>query len=177
MSQTPSRPVLRSRAAIARRRMSLLLCLLSLAVVAVACGRASEDDINSALGITPTATRNADQIAAATTAANDQATQIALGDSATPPTGDEAAAQLLANGNVVLGQTVFFQNCLSCHGPNAPAGTLNGPNDADLSPGVFVAMIREGTGHPVPPGPFPAQRVSDDQLRNLHAWLVSVSGQ
>lgn len=167
----------RSAAGRIRRRSSLIVCLLSLAVLAVACGRASEDDINSALGITPTATRNAEQIAGATTTAQAQETQVAANAAGTPASADDAAAQLLANGNVALGQTVFFQNCLSCHGPNAPAGVLNGPNDADLSAGSFAALIRDGTGHPAPPGPFPTQRISDDQLRNLYAWLVSVSGQ
>ena len=180
MSSNSPRPSVhgsRSRSDRLRRRVGLVACLLSLALLAVACGRASEDDINSALGITPTATQNADQIAAATTTAAARATQIAAGVAGTPASADDAAAQLLANGNVALGQTVFFQNCLSCHGPNAPAGTLNGPNDSDLSAGSFVALIREGTGHPAPPGPFPTQRISDDQLRNLYAWLVSVSGQ
>lgn len=176
-SPRPSGHGYRSPARRLRRRSSLMVCLVSLAVFAVACGRASEDDVNSALGITPTATRNAEQIAGATTTAQAQATRIAAGAAGTPASADDAAAQLLANGNVALGQTVFFQNCLSCHGPNAPAGALNVPNDSDLSGGSFVALIRDGTGHPAPPGPFATQRISDDQLRNLYAWLVSVSGQ
>lgn len=170
-------PALRSSSQRLRRRAGLIVCLLSLTVLAAACGRASEDDINSALGITPTATQSAEQIAAVTATAEARASQSAAGGAATPATADEAAAALLASGNVALGQTVFFQNCLSCHGPNAPAGVLNGPNDADLSAGSFLALIRDGTGHPTPPGPFIAQRISDDQLRNLYAWLVSVSGQ
>ena len=180
MSQRSPRPSgLRPRgtAERVRRRSALLAALLGLAVLAVACGRASEADINSALGITPTATANAEQIAAVTATAEVRATQLAAGAEGTPASADDAAAALLANGNLALGQTPFFQNCLSCHGPNAPAGQLNGPNDADLSPGNFVALIRQGTGHPTPPGPFPVSRVSDAQLRNLYAWLVSVSGQ
>lgn len=176
-SPHPARSRSRSAADRLRRRSALIACLLMMAIVAVACGRASEDDINSALGITPTATQNADQIAAVTATVQARATQVAAGAAGTPASADEAAAELLANGNIALGQTPFFQNCLSCHGPNAPAGTLNGPNDANLSPASFVALIREGTGHPVPPGPFAVQRISDDQLRNLYAWLVSVSGQ
>ena len=165
----PRRP-LRSRAA-------LLSCLLAVAMLAVACGRATEDDINSALGITPSPTPNEEQIAQATTAAAVAATRRAAAAAGTPGTGEEAALEALSGGNVALGNTAFLQNCLSCHGPNAPAGTLNGPNDADLSPETFLALIREGEGHPVPPGAIPESRLSDAALRNLYAWLLSVSGQ
>ncbi|HEV2529118.1 MAG TPA: cytochrome c [Thermomicrobiales bacterium] len=160
-----------------RSRAALLSCLLAVAMLAVACGRASEDDINSALGITPTPTRNAEQIAQATTAAADQATREAAAAAGTPASGEDAALAALSGGNVALGNTAFIQSCLSCHGPNAPAGALNGPNDADLSPESFLALVREGTGHPVPPGAIPESRLSDAALRNLYAWLLSVSGQ
>lgn len=161
----------------AARRGGLLLCLLLVAITAVACGRASEDEINSALGITPTVTPNAEQIAAATSTTAAQQTAVAGAAAGTPESGDAAAALLLANGNVSLGQTPFFQNCLTCHGAGGSGGQLNAANDADLAAASFVALIREGDGHPVPPGPFAVNRISDQQLRDLYAWLVSVSGQ
>src|SRR5829696_2800462 len=49
-----------------RTRLTFLVATLGIAVIAVACGRASQADIDSALGITPTATLSADQIATGT---------------------------------------------------------------------------------------------------------------
>ena len=161
----------------AARRGALLLALLLVAATAVACGRASEDEINAALGITPTATPNAGQLVAATSTAASRATDVAAAAAGTAVSGDAVAELLLADGNVALGQTPFFQNCLTCHGAGGVGGQLNGANSADLGAGDFVALIRDGTGHPVPPGPFAVNRISDDQLRNLYAWLLSVSGQ
>lgn len=167
----------RTRASRVRARAALLACFLVLSVVAVACGRASEDDINSALGITPSATANAEQLAAAQSTQAALATQQAAVAAGTPASADAQAASVLANGNVALGQTQFILNCQACHGTNAPAGALNGPNNADLSPANFIAVVRDGTGHPQPPGPFTAQRLTNSSLANLYAWLISVSGQ
>ena len=53
-----------------RKRGSILaITFLSVLIVVVACGRASEQDINNALGIKPTATLSDEQIAQATKAA------------------------------------------------------------------------------------------------------------
>ena len=52
------------------RRFVLLVSLITIALGAAACGRATEDQINQALGITPTATQSAEQVAAATEAAS-----------------------------------------------------------------------------------------------------------
>ena len=52
------------------QRFVLLVSLITIALGAAACGRATEDQINQALGITPTATQSAEQVAAATEAAS-----------------------------------------------------------------------------------------------------------
>ena len=52
-----------------KRGPVLALTFLSVLIVVVACGRASEEDINNALGIVPTATLSGEQIAQATEAA------------------------------------------------------------------------------------------------------------
>src|SRR3712207_4398723 len=52
------------------RRFVLLVSLIAVALGAAACGRATEDQIKQALGITPTATQSAEQVAAATEAAS-----------------------------------------------------------------------------------------------------------
>ena len=63
-----------------RKRGSILaLTFLSVLIVVVACGRASEEDINNALGIKPTATLSDQQIAQATESAVAAASAIAAG--------------------------------------------------------------------------------------------------
>lgn len=156
-------------------RASLLAVSLVLVLVAVACGRASEDDINAALGITPSPTLNTEQVAAAT------GTAVALATSraelaASPGTGGGGgdAAMFLAGGDVTRGQVVFLQNCQSCHGGAPTAPNLMQPNpDVDLSPERFLAVVRNGEGHQPRPGPMGAQRISDESLRNLYAFILS----
>ena len=65
-----------------KRGSILAITFLSVLIVVVACGRASEDDINKALGIVPTATLTDEQIAQATEAANAAASAIAMASSA-----------------------------------------------------------------------------------------------
>src|SRR4051812_10238400 len=58
-----------------RRRLFFLVSTLCVAFVAVACGRASQKDIDAALGITPTVTLSAGQMSTGTAGA--QAAQTA----------------------------------------------------------------------------------------------------
>jgi mono/diheme cytochrome c family protein len=111
---------LASEVAPVTRRASLLVTIIAVALVAAACGRASEEQINQALGITPTPTASAEQIATATAAASATADARALAASS------PGAAAL---GDVTQGQRIFTTWCLGCHGPGGQGG-ISAPQEA-----------------------------------------------
>ncbi len=157
-----------------RQRALFLLAALLIAVVAVACGRASVTDIDQALGITPTPTPSAAQLATGTAVAaatSDARTAVAVAAVNSPAAGGAAAS----SGDVTRGSVQFLTNCQGCHGPGGSGGNLL----AAGGPGATVAfesalpLIREGVGHPSPPGPFPATRLSDSNIRDLIAFIQS----
>ncbi len=156
-----------------RRRLSFLVTVFALALVGVSCGRATEDQINQALGITPTATLTAEEIAASTAAvtATYEAQQLAA---STP-----SVASLASVGDVEAGKRQYEFWCINCH---APGGGGNGP---DLlvagSPGSSVTvdsltvMIREGEGH-TPPGAYKDTEISDKQIADITAYMLTSPG-
>jgi mono/diheme cytochrome c family protein len=155
------------------RRFVLLASLISVALGAAACGRATEDQINQALGITPTATQSAEQVAAATEAAN--ATAAARQLAASSP----GAAAL---GDVTQGSRQFQTWCSGCHGPGGQGPDIRSPG----SPGETVtaesllALVREGVGHPEPPAPpgvYRTTEISDKQVADLAAYLRDQSAE
>lgn len=155
------------------RRFVLLVSLISVALGAAACGRATEDQINQALGITPTATQSAEQVAAATGAAS--ATAAARQLAATSP---EAGAL----GDVTQGSRQFQTWCSGCHGPGGQGPDIRSPG----SPGETVtaesllALVREGVGHPEPPNPpgvYRTTEISDKQVADLAAYLRDQSAE
>ena len=155
------------------RRFVLLVSLISVALGAAACGRATEDQINQALGITPTATQSAEQVAAATEAAN--ATAAARQLAASSP----GAAAL---GDVTQGSRQFQTWCSGCHGPGGQGPDIRSPG----SPGETVtaesllALVREGVGHPEPPDPpgvYRTTEISDKQVADLAAYLRDQSAE
>ena len=123
------------------RRLALLVTLITVALGAAACGRATEDQINQALGITPTATQSAEQIASATEAA-----------SAT------AAARLLAASSPGRGRTGRRQSGkpavpdlvqrLPWPGRRGTRYSLAGEPRRLRHGRVALALVREGVGHP-----------------------------
>ena len=152
-----------------RTRGSVLaITLLSVLIVAVACGRASEQDINKALGIKPTATMSDEQIAQATKAAEAAASAIAAG--ATPVTA--AVAISIPEGDVKLGLQQFQFQCVTCHradgAGSAPA--LTGPDSpiADMTDVEVFDLVRNGTGH-TGQQPVSPVRISDKQLASIIA--------
>src|SRR5687768_11183224 len=90
-----------------RTRLTFLIATFGIAVIAVACGRATQSEIESALGITPTATLSAEQMA----------------------TGTANAASIV--GDVAQGRTQYQLRCLNCHRANSPlnAPLLSGPDN------------------------------------------------
>ena len=156
-----------------RTRAFLLLVVIGVALVAVACGRASTDDINQALGITPTATASAEKIAAAAAAATRSAESAAAASSPGAGGGEVAAVV----GDVRRGSNQFRQVCAGCHRPNGPGGDLlaaGGPG-ANVTAETLRPLVREGTNHN-PPGPYPTTRVSDAAINDLAAYILSEAG-
>jgi mono/diheme cytochrome c family protein len=146
------------------RRFVLLVSLISVALGAAACGRATEDQINQVLGITPTATQSAEQVVAATEAAS--ATAAARLLAASSP----GAAVL---GDVSQGSRQFQTWCSGCHGPGGVGPDIRSPG----SPGETVTaetllpLVREGVGHADPPGPYRTTEISDTQIADIAAYL------
>lgn len=156
-----------------RRRFSFLVATIAVAVVAVACGRASKDDINAALGITPTATLSAEMMAtgAAQVAAAEQTRTAAF---AAAEAGGSPVAMALT-GDVVQGRTQYQLRCLNCHRANnaVNAPVLSGPDNpaTKLSDAELVALVRTGEGHASPPGPLSEVTISERQLINIIAFI------
>ena len=152
-----------------RRRFTLLFTVVAIALIGAACGRATEDQINQALGITPTATASAEQIAAATEAAS--ATAAARQLAASSP----GAASL---GDVTQGSRQFNTWCSGCHGPGGPGPDIRSPGSpgASVSADSLLPLVREGVGHANPPGPYLPTEISDDQIADIAAYLNSEAG-
>ena len=152
-----------------RKRGSVLaLAFLSVLIVVVACGRASEQDINNALGIEPTATLSDQQIAQASEVAVAAASAIAAGGTPKPVNGG------LPVGDVRLGQQQFQFQCMQCHQPSGagPGGAITVPE----SPVVAMTdleifdLVRTGEGHAEVAG-ISAVRLSDKQLASIIAYI------
>jgi mono/diheme cytochrome c family protein len=157
-----------------RTRLSLLVIVLGVAAVAVACGRASDDDVLSALGITPTATMSAEQMSTSTAVAvADQETRTAA--MAEIEAGGASPVSLAAAGDVVQGKTQFQIRCLRCHQPTGTGAgpSLAGPGNAAtlLSDQEIVDLVRTGEGHAAPPGPLNEVTISDRQMINILAYI------
>lgn len=156
-----------------RKRGSILaITFLSVLIVVVACGRASEDDINNALGIKPTATLSDEQIAQATEASEAAASAVAAGGS--PAAADSGIAAILQLGDVTLGQQQFSFQCMACHRADG-AGTgpaLTGPDSpvTDMSDEQLYDLVRNGTGH-TGQQPVSIVRVSDKQLASIILYI------
>ena len=146
------------------RRSALLVALITVALGAAACGRATEDQINQALGITPTATQSAEQVASATEAAS--ATAAARLLAASSP---GAAAQ----GDVSQGSRQFQTWCAGCHRPGGAGPDIlsAGSPGASVSAETLLPLIREGVGHAKPPGPYRSTEISDKQVADIAAYL------
>ena len=146
-----------------RRRLTLLITLVSVALIGAACGRATEDQINQALGITPTATLSAEHIASATEAASATAAarELAL---ASPGAG--------ALGDVTQGARQFQTWCAGCHSPGGMGPDIRAPGSAGASVTAdsLAPLVREGEGH-TPPGPYKPTEITDSQIADIAAYL------
>jgi mono/diheme cytochrome c family protein len=150
------------------RRLSLMITVVSIALVAAACGRATDDQINQALGITPTATLSAEQIASATAAAS--ATSAARLLAVSSP-------GAVALGDVQQGERQFETWCIGCHGPGGVGPEILSPG----SPGSAVTadsllpLVRDGEGH-TPPGPYKTTEITNKQITDIAAYMQNSAG-
>ena len=152
-----------------RRRASILVVVISLAFGLAACGRATDEQINQALGITPTPTPSATQIAAATNAAIADATERAKAVESPNASGDLAAL-----GSVTEGQRQFETWCSGCHTPGGSAPDLKALQAAaaKMSPDDLEALVRDGKNHN-PPGPYKTTEISNGQIDDLGAYIAT----
>ena len=152
-----------------RQRFTLLVTVVAIALVAAACGRATEDQINQALGITPTPTLSAEQIASATEAASATAAARLLAAS---------SPDAVALGDVTQGSRQFNTWCSGCHGPGGAGPDILSPGSpgASVTADSLLPLIREGVGHAAPPGPYRVTELSDDQILDIAAYLSSEAG-
>lgn len=152
-----------------RKRGSVLALTFLSVLIVVACGRASEQEINNALGIEPTATLSDQQIAQATEAAVAAASVIAAGGSAVP-----ADPNALPVGDVRLGQQQFQFQCLACHQPSGagqgPALTVPDSPVIAMTDQELFDLVRDGEGH-TGQQPISALRLSDNQLASIIAYI------
>lgn len=150
------------------KRLGLMTTVVTVALTLAACGRATEEQINQALGITPTATMSAEQVAESTAAANatSAAKELAL-----------ASPGAAAAGDVTAGKRQFNTWCIGCHGPGGAGPDILSPGSpgSSVDPATLLAMIREGEGH-TPPGPYKPTELSDKQVTDLAAYLQSAPG-
>jgi mono/diheme cytochrome c family protein len=158
------------------RAFFLASALLVTAAILVACGRASEDEINAALGITPTATMTAEDQAKATEQANSRATeQAAIAGGATPNSALDTT-NLAALGNVSVGRTTFAVQCQRCHSPTGTGagGALVGSTSPTvaLTDAQIYNLLKVGTGHDkATGGPGALPNVTDKQIYDMIAFI------
>ena len=161
-----------------RTRFSFLAMVVLIAIIAVACGRASPADIDEALGITSTATLSEADVAQLTQEAiSEQETREAAQEqllSGSPPA-DGSPVDLASAGDPVAGRTAYLQRCQSCHKPGGagPAPDLTGPDSpaAQYSDAELVELLRTGEGHADPPGPLDEVAVNEKQMLNILAYI------
>jgi mono/diheme cytochrome c family protein len=146
------------------------------ALVLVACGRATQDEINSALNITPTATLSAEQVAQNTAVAiSEEETRTAAQAALSSPGADGGPVDLASAGNPTMGRTAFQMRCLGCH---VAAGTgagpaLAGPDNPTtaMTDQELVDLLRTGEGHADPPGPLSEVDVNEKQMVDILAFI------
>lgn len=159
-----------------RTRLSFLMMCGLIAVIAVACGRASQDEVYQALGITPTPTLSEQQIADNTAVAVAEAeTEVAVETAlAASPVDGGGGANLAAAGDPVAGRIAFQQRCIGCHrvGGAGPGPELAGPGNpaTALTDQEIIDLVRTGEGHGETV-PFDEVAIREDQLIDVLAFI------
>ena len=158
------------------RRALWLGMVFTAAVGLAACGRASQNDIFNAVGVTPTPTQSAVELAAATDAAVASAatsTARAVAAASSPDSADGA----LALGDISRGEATFNNFCINCHRPGGTGPDLLAPGGPGTGITVesLTILLREGTNHP--PGPYPDFSIPDSAIPNIAAYIADGAGE
>ena len=146
-----------------RLTFAVLPALLIVAVVA-ACGGPAAQPAATTAPAKPVATTAPAAPAATTAPAAPAATKPAA------PAATTGAAAPAKAGDVAAGQTVFQQNCNSCH-PGGAAGVGANLKGQNLPDDRIRTQVRNGRGQ-MPP--FPESKVSEQQLTDLVAYVQSL---
>lgn len=152
-----------------RRRAAGLFAVIFIAIVAVSCGRATTEQINQALGITPTPTEDATLVAQQTAQANALATEQA--GAASP------GAEVALIGNPTLGRMPYQFRCAQCHSASGPGPNLTQPGGPGkgMTYEKLYPVVREGKNHP--PGPMKTFQVTDSNIADIAAYIAQQAGQ
>ena len=156
-----------------RTKALLLFGMVGMTLIVAACGRASDAEIFSAIGITPTPTQSPEQIATATAVVAAQQTAVAAA-AASPGAGGAGGA--VAMGDITRGERTFNSNCVQCHSAGAVGGEITAPGGpaSALTLESLTTLVREAPNH-TPPGPYQSFQVSDRALGDLLAYLIAES--
>ena len=149
-----------------------LMAIFTALVLLVACGRATDQEIDQALGIEPTATIDP------TVSAGQTATAAFDESQAGSPGADGRAVPVAVAGNPLLGRSRFNFVCAICHtvggGGSAPDLLAAGGAGAGITLEELQLIVREGQNHP--PGPYQAFQVTDDDIANIAALILEQAG-
>jgi cytochrome c551 len=95
--------------------------------------------------------------------------------SSQPSTGGGSTGGGGASGDVAKGQTLFQDNCATCHVTEKGAAATVGPNLADLAPSLteqrILDQIKNGGGA------MPAGLVSGQDAKDVAAYVLSLANQ
>lgn len=142
------------------RQRSTVLAVIAAVLFVVACGRATEQEIDQALGITPASTADPTSIALAN--------EVAASAVATPQVDEHP-------GIASAGATKFQFNCQTCHAPggsgSAPDLLAAGGIGVDIDYATLYPILREGVGHSPVPGPYEEFVLTDDDIANIAAYI------
>jgi len=154
-----------------RTRAGLLLTLGVVALLVVACGRASDAEIFSAIGITPTPTQSPEQIATATAVVAAQQTAVAAA------VASPGAGGTVAMGDITRGERTFNSNCVQCHSAGAAGGDVLSPGSpgSGMTLDSLTVLVREAPNH-APPGPYQTFQISERALTDILAYFVAEAG-
>ena len=135
----------------------MVLVTIAILLFVVACGRATEEQIEQALGITPEPTADPEEATSVT--------DVAAADASTPANSNEGVA--------ALGRSKFQFNCQTCHSASGSAPDLLAPGGvgADLDYATLYAILREGEGHSPAPGPYETFVLTDADIANIGAYI------
>lgn len=148
------------------RQRSMVLGVIAVVLLVAACGRATQEEIDQALGITPTPTEDPAEVAVAA----EEASAVADASGAASPVEEYV-------GTAALGRTRFQFTCQICHSASGSAPDLLEPGGpyADVDYATLYPILREGEGHP--PGPYESFELTDSDIANIAAYIREQASQ